>query len=249
MEIYGLIGKKLEHSFSPEYFRNKFRELNLESEYLKFELDDIADFPDFIKQQNQLQGLNVTVPYKESIIPFLDELDPVAEAIGAVNTVKIIKNGQEIKLVGYNTDTVGFRMALSPMINGNSNINALILGTGGSSKAVRYTLTQLGINFQVVSRDYRKSGMTYESLNQKILKDHLLIINTTPLGMFPDIKKYPEIPYQFLSEKHKLFDLIYNPAQTAFLKKGNEKEAEIQNGLNMLHFQAEESWRIWQEIV
>ena len=180
MEIYGLIGKKLEHSFSPEYFRNKFRELNLESEYLKFELDDIADFPDFIKRQNQLKGLNVTVPYKETIIPFLDELDPVAKAIGAVNTVKIIKNGQEIKLVGYNTDTIGFRMALSPMITGNSNINALILGTGGSSKAVGYTLTQLGINFQVVSRDTRKSGMTYESLKQKILKDHLLIINTTP---------------------------------------------------------------------
>ena len=249
MEIYGLIGKKLGHSFSPEYFKNKFRELNLESEYLKFELEDIADFPDFIKQQNQLKGLNVTVPYKESIIPFLDELDPVAEAVGAVNTVNFIKKGQEIKLVGYNTDTVGIKMALSPLITENSNVNALILGTGGSSKAVGYTLIQLGINFQFVCRDARKSSMTYELLNDEIIRNHLLIINTTPLGMFPGIEKYPEIPYQFLSKKHKLFDLIYNPAQTAFLKKGNEAGAMIQNGLSMLHFQAEESWKIWQEIV
>jgi shikimate dehydrogenase len=248
MDVYGIIGKKLGHSFSPAYFNKKFRSLKLDADYRKFELKHIVELPDLIRHTSQLKGFNVTVPYKQSIIPILDELDPLAKTIGAVNTVKVLKIGNKPKLIGFNTDITGFQKACQQFLSGPKVKNALILGTGGSSKAVAHALRKMDFRVQFVSRHPSENQITYQLLNEEIIKNHLLIINTTPLGMFPETEKYPEIPFQYLTNQHFLFDLIYNPKQTLFLKRGSDYGARTENGLNMLRYQAEASWAIWQEI-
>ncbi|MEA3318227.1 MAG: shikimate dehydrogenase [Bacteroidota bacterium] len=248
MKLYGLIGKLLDHSFSPLYFKTKFENEKITNTlYQLYPLNSINDFPTLINNNPNLQGLNVTIPFKQQIIPFLDKLDKAAKDIGAVNTVKI-ENIKEIKiLTGYNTDYTGFKQSLLPYLQ-NRQVNALILGTGGSSQAIQYALSSLGINYQLVSREKsKKNNLTYSDLNEKIIKSHNLIINTTPVGMYPNINDCPDIPYQFIRSEHIVYDLVYNPKETLFLKNAKEKNASIINGLQMLHFQAEDSWKIWNK--
>jgi len=242
MTRFGLIGKQLSYSFSKKYFDNKFEKENISNaSYELFELAGISEFPDLIKQMgNDFGGLNVTIPYKKAVIPYLDELDVIAQKIGAVNVIKKV-NG---KLIGYNSDYFGFKTALENWLD-NTNKSALILGTGGASEAVSAVLDDLNIMTQFVSRSKGKNNLSYQELNEAIIAKHQLIINTTPLGTFPNINEKPEIPYQFLTNNHYLFDLVYNPTETAFLKEGVSKGAKTKNGLEMLKQQAEEAWRIW----
>lgn len=236
MRIYGLIGEKLENSFSKEYFFNKFKEEKITStQYLNFNLDEISSLQSFIKK-NKIHGLNVTIPYKEKVIPFLDELSIDAKLIGAVNTIKIHKK----KLIGHNTDHIGFRQSLQRILNNRES--ALILGDGGAAKAIKYVLKKINIEYKTVNRN---SSFDYPDINKKTIESHDIIINTTPLGTPPEIKKYPDIPYKYINEKHLLFDIIYNPKETKFLKFGRKNNAFTINGLQMLKIQAEESWKIW----
>lgn len=246
MEIYGIIGNKLDHSFSPNYFRNKFKQLGIEADYLKFELNEITELPLLISDAKNLSGLNVTVPFKEKVIPFVDDLSSDARSVGAVNTIRILRTTGEIKIRGYNTDVIGFRKTIEPLIIKRKNLQALVLGSGGSSKAVTYVLMQLGIPYQLVSRKPGNDKLSYASLNQEIVSEFKLIINTTPLGMFPDLHSFPDIPYHFLTRKHILYDLVYNPEVSQFLLKGQKQNTIIENGLKMLHAQADASWKIWQ---
>lgn len=240
----GLIGKKLGHSFSKKYFEDKFNKLNLANcSYSNFELEAIELFPEFLKTNNCLNGLNVTVPYKESVIPYLNELSEEAGQIGAVNCIKIV-NG---KTKGYNTDSYGFRMSIKPFLEPKHS-RALILGTGGSSKAVAYALKQIGVQYYfVTSSSGKKQTNTffYSELNPVILSQFLMIINCTPIGMFPNVNDFPAIPYDCITGNHLVYDLIYNPEQTLFLSKCREKGAITINGYSMLQLQAEKSWEIW----
>ncbi|MBK6276450.1 MAG: shikimate dehydrogenase [Saprospirales bacterium] len=241
MKQFGLIGYPLSHSFSKGYFAEKFAKENIvDCKYDVFPLEKIEDFVELCNDKKNLIGLNVTIPYKEKIIPFLDELDETAANIGAVNTIKF-SNGKEI---GYNSDAYGFEMSLKPLLK-QHHTKALILGTGGASKAVEYVLRKLGISFQYVSRNKNEKAISYEELNEAIIQHSKLIINTTPIGMYPNIDTAPDIPYNFITDKHLLYDLIYNPEETLFLKKGKEKGAQTKNGLEMLYLQAERSWEIW----
>ena len=236
MKTFGLIGKSLSHSFSSSYFNEKFfKERITNTKYLNFELNDISEFPQLIKKQN-LSGVNVTLPYKESIIPFLDELSENAKRIGSVNTIKI-SNG---KLVGHNTDVIGFKQSVIPLLSGRNT--ALILGDGGAAKAVKFVFNQLNISHKTINRN---SSFDYSDITSEIIDFNTIIVNTTPLGMIPEIKNYPQIPYELLTEKHLLFDLIYNPKETLFLKYGRANKACTKNGLEMLQIQAETSWKIW----
>ena len=241
MKQYGLIGYPLSHSFSKGYFAEKFAKENIvDCKYDVFPLEKIEDFVELCNDKKNLIGLNVTIPYKEKTIPFLDELDETAANIGAVNTIKF-SNGKKI---GYNSDAYGFEMSLKPLLKSH-HTQALILGTGGASKAVEYVLKKLGIAFQYVSRTKNDKAISYEELNESIIQHSKLIINTTPIGMYPNIDTAPDIPYNVLTEKHLLYDLVYNPEETLFLKKGKEKGAQTKNGLEMLYLQAERSWEIW----
>ncbi len=238
---YGLIGKNIAYSFSRGYFKEKFLKLGLEQDvYVNFDIQSIADFPAVIEANPDLRGLNVTIPYKEAIIPYLKTLDPVARDIGAVNTIKFTSKG----LIGHNTDVYGFEQALIPLLAPH-HIKALILGTGGASKAVAYVLKKLKINYQYVSRKEGKGYLHYEDLDPTTLSEHPIIVNCTPLGTFPDVEAKPMIPYSALNTNHLLFDLIYNPEKTAFLREGEKKGATITNGLKMLELQADRSWEIW----
>lgn len=237
---YGLVGKNISYSFSRGYFSKKFAEKELAGHsYENFDLSEISEFPDLVRN-NCLFGLNVTIPYKEAIIPFLDDLDEISEKIGAVNTI-CFKND---KIIGYNTDAYGFRQALLTNLK-EHHTNALILGTGGASKAIAYVFEKLNIYYQFVSREPGKKQLGYEDLNKSILQKNQIIVNCSPVGTFPDTEARPKIPYQFLTPKHLLFDLIYNPEKTAFLKEGEARGASIENGLKMLQQQAEKSWEIW----
>lgn len=247
MNTYGILGYPLGHSFSKKYFEEKFNELNIEAEFLNFELPSIQDLPKTLDENNRLKGFCVTIPYKEEVIPFLDEIDPLAAKLGAVNSVQIIKNGDEIKLKGFNTDIYGFQESLKEFI-GEKRPKALILGTGGASKAVAGGLEDLGIAYQFVSRSAKANQFTYEQLTQEIIEDYKLIVNCSPLGTFPKEDTCPDIPYQHLSKEHFLYDLVYNPAETLFMKKGAEQGAKTHNGLKMLHLQAEKNWIIWNEL-
>lgn len=240
---YGLIGYPLSHSWSGEWFAEKFRlEGNKDRTYRLFPIQDLEEFTGIIRGNPDLRGLNVTIPYKESIIPFLDELDKSASEVGAVNTIVIIKQGNKSFLKGYNTDIDGFRLSA----DFQRHSNALILGTGGASKAVSYALGCLGIRYLLVSRHPEKQNeIDYSVLSRDIIQENTLIINTTPLGMHPDIHTCPKIPYQYLTSEHFLYDLVYNPAETLFLKKGKERGAKVRNGLKMLYIQAEKSYEIW----
>ena len=243
MKIYGLIGKSLSHSFSKKYFTEKFDGLSLtDSEYINVEIETIEEFIEKLKELKP-RGLNVTIPYKEEIIPYLDELDEVAKEIGAVNTI-VFKNE---KLKGYNTDAFGFHQSIKPFFK-SQHERALILGTGGASKAVEYILKQYGVDFLFASRSETNANiLNWNDVNENVIKQHLLIINCTPLGMYPDVGTKPEIPYSALTDKHLLVDLVYNPEETLFLKLGKENEAKGINGLTMLKQQAEQSWRLWNK--
>jgi shikimate dehydrogenase len=244
-KIFGLLGKNISYSFSRGYFAKKFEVLDLKKhEYKNFDIQDIADFPFIIKKELFLKGMNVTIPYKEEIIQHLDILDKTAKEIGAVNTIKFTKRGN---LKGYNTDVVGFENSISPYLNAHHKF-ALILGTGGASKAVAYALKKNKIQYKFVSRNpFGKEQISYEDLTKDVVSKYHVIVNCTPIGTSPDIHLSPNIPYQFLTAQHLLFDLIYNPEISAFLAKGKEKGASIKNGYEMLEMQAEESWRIWNE--
>lgn len=236
MKTYGLIGKNISYSFSRNYFNNKFKNEDiLNSQYVNFDIDKLPELNNIFNINNS--GFNVTIPYKEAIIPYLDSLDFHAEQIGAVNTIKI-ENGKKI---GFNTDWIGFKKSLEPLLKLH-HTKALILGTGGASKAVIYALKQLQIQTLIVSRN---GETTYEDLSKEIIQNHTIIINCTPVGTFPNTDSAPEIPYQFITKNHLVYDLIYNPAETLFLKKSKENSAVTKNGLEMLEIQAEESWKIW----
>ena len=239
---FGLVGKNISYSFSKGYFGEKFEKLNLEDySYDNLDFQNIEDFPEFIKQNPTISGLNVTIPYKEAIIPFLDKLSKRATEIGAVNTIKITKSG---KLKGFNTDYIGFQKSIEPLLNENHK-KALILGTGGASKAVAYALKQLGILYLFVSRNDIGDAIGYNQINEKTFEEFQIIINCTPVGTFPNTNTFPEIPYEYFTSNHLAFDLIYNPAETLFLKKAKEQGAIVKNGLEMLTLQAEKSWDIW----
>lgn len=246
MKKLGLIGYPLSHSFSKKYFEEKFQKLNLSGySYDTFPLENIASFPELLKKEKELSGLSVTIPHKESVIPFLNELDATAKEIGAVNCIKISNS----KLIGYNTDAFGFRQSLRPFLDSN-HTKALIFGTGGASKAVAYVLKSLGIDFWFVTREKNNSlanSFTYEELNENIISQCKLLVNCTPVGMSPNDNKFIPIPYSAITPEHLAYDLIYNPAETLFLKKAKEQGALVSNGYNMLCFQADEAWRIWNE--
>ena len=248
MRIYGLIGKSLTHSFSPKYFKEKFEKEGIKDTFYQlYPLETIDEFNYLISDYTEISGLNVTIPYKQSILHFLDYIEPAAKQIGAVNTIKFEWENNRLKLSGYNTDYLGFLESIKPMLEGK-NKKALILGTGGSSAAVKYALKLLQIEYKLVSRNPEgKNVISYDSLDEKLIKEHQIIINTTPLGMFPDILEYPDIPYNYLTKEHLLYDLIYNPEETQFLKLGREQGAKVQNGLKMLELQANYSWKIWND--
>lgn len=246
MVYFGLIGHPLGHSFSQAYFTKKFAREKIDARYENFDLKDLSEIRQLLNQHTDLKGFNVTIPYKEAIIHYLDEIDETAKEVGAVNTVKVLENG---RLKGYNTDILGIEATLAMSVRGTSKgtsvTPALIFGTGGVSKAVQYVLKKHNINFHLVSRNPEKGHFTYEALTPDVIKQHLLIINATPVGMAPNIDEAPVIPYEALTSQHVLFDLIYNPEETLFLKRGKERSAQTINGLSMLYAQAEASWRIW----
>jgi len=246
--MYGLIGYPLSHSFSKEFFTKKFAAEQIHNVgYDNFPLQSIKDFPHLIQSNQDLKGLNVTIPYKEKIIPYLDLLDPAAAEIGAVNTIRFEKEGKKTILKGFNTDSYGFQRSLEEILPADLKIEkALILGTGGASKAVAWVLNQMNIPFDFVSTS-SKSALAYHELTSEIIKNCQLIVNTSPLGTFPNILEYPQIPYEYLYGSHVLFDLVYNPAFTMFLKKGQERGATISNGLKMLEYQALKAWEIWNQ--
>lgn len=240
----GLLGKDISYSFSKTYFKKKFEDENIENiSYVNFDIKSINLFPSVIKNTEDLKGLNVTIPYKQEVMPYLDKVKKIAKNIGAVNTIKVTKKG---KLIGYNTDYYGFSKSLEPLLK-PYHMSALILGTGGASKAVAYSLKKLDIPYHYVSRKNSDGvSYTYETLTESIVKQHKLIINCTPLGTFPNINDCPDIPYGGITNHHILFDLIYNPEETTFLKYGKEKGATTKNGFRMLELQAEKSWSIWK---
>lgn len=240
MDKYGLIGKNITYSFSRKFFTEKFRTEKTNAVYLNFDLEEISQFNEILHSENNLMGLNVTIPYKEIIIPFLDEISLKAKKIGAVNTVEF-RGG---KSIGHNTDADGFVQALLSVL-GKSTQKALILGTGGASKAIAFGLKSLEIPYQFVSRKKTKHSISYEQLSEEIIKSHSIIINCTPLGTFPNCEECPNIPYSYLGKNHLLFDLTYNPPLSLFLKKGLQEGARIENGQKMLEFQAEKAWKIW----
>ncbi len=246
MRHYGLIGYPLGHSFSVTYFKEKFTREGIQAQYRNYPLEDLSAFPDLVKSDRDLVGLNVTVPHKQEIIPFLQALSGTAEDIGAVNTISVRPTGEGIHLTGDNTDAAGFRRSLEEHLEGHHN-SALVLGTGGSSRAVCYVLGQLGIPFVLVSRSSGEQRISYEQLEADRVTETPLIINTTPLGMYPAIEACPPIPYEKLTPRHLLFDLIYNPPLTRFLARGKELGAGTLNGYDMLVYQAEASWKIWNK--
>lgn len=246
MKLYGLIGYPLGHSFSVPYFEKKFREEGTDAEYRNFPLEDISEFPSLIKKESTLEGLNVTVPYKQLVLPYLDALSKTAREIQAVNTICTCRKQGRLALVGHNTDVVGFRRSLEEHLKAY-HASALVLGTGGSSKAVVYVLKELGIEYMQVSRTAGEESLTYADLDDGLLEKTKLIINTTPLGMFPRVDTLPDLPYKALGDKHLLFDLVYNPAKTSFLARGEEQGASTVNGYDMLVYQAEGSWEIWNK--
>lgn len=243
IKAYGLIGYPLTHSFSKKYFLNKFKRFNItDSSYELYEIKNLEHFDQKVMNIANLKGLNVTIPHKETIIPFLTKMSPVAQRIGAVNTLKI---NNKAEIMGYNSDYHGFKSTLLKFIP-HTNIQALILGTGGASKAVGAVLEDLNMTFQFVSRSAKKPNyLTYQQITPSIIQKHQLIINTTPLGMFPHITSFPVLPYTHIGSEHYLYDLIYNPENTLFMQKGLQNGASVINGLPMLKAQAEKSWQIW----
>lgn len=241
MRHFGLIGRKLGHSFSAKFFTAKFRSEEIDADYQLYELESIGLLPKLMADYH-LDGFNVTIPYKESIIPYLDELTPEARDVGAVNCVVF----RESSLIGHNTDITGIEASLH-WLDLDDGCKALVLGTGGASKAVQYVLRKLGIEYMVVSRDKSRGDVTYDELSHEVIASHHLIINTTPLGMHPDIESAPEIDYTAITSEHRAFDLVYNPANTEFLRRAKEQGATTMGGIMMLQTQAIASWHFWNK--
>ena len=247
MKKYGLLGYPLGHSFSRNYFNQKFEAERIDAEYLNFEIPEIKEIKNVIKENPELNGLNVTIPYKEQVIPYLDDLDEDARLIGAVNVIKFSKGlFGKVKLKGYNSDIIGFKQSIEPLLKEHHR-KALILGTGGASKAVFQGLKQLGVASTFVSRKAKEYCITYEEITPKVMEQYTVIVNTTPLGMYPNVNACPDIPYALLTSDHLLYDLLYNPDETLFMRKGKEKGAVVKNGLEMLLLQAFAAWEIWQK--
>lgn len=245
MKKYGLIGYPLTHSFSKRFFTEKFETENIESSYDNFEIDSIQKFPEIIRNNPELIGLNVTIPYKEQVIPFLSDMNDSAQEIGAVNTVKITRTSTGVYLKGFNTDTFGFENSIKPLLK-EYHKKALILGTGGASKALKFVLNKLGIEFISASiEELKDNEIRYDEVDEKMMAERLLIINATPLGTYPKTESFPAIPYEFITEKHLLFDLVYNPEVTQFMAKGKARGATVKNGYEMLLGQALRSYEIW----
>ncbi|GGW66291.1 shikimate dehydrogenase [Winogradskyella epiphytica] len=242
---FGLVGRNISYSFSRRYFTNKFQNESLPYAYVNFDIQSINDLKEIVNSTPNLKGLNVTIPYKEEVIPLLNKLNKKAKKIGAVNTIKITKNK---KLKGYNTDYFGFKNSLKPYLKSH-HTRALILGTGGASKAIAYGLQRLGIGFDFVSRSNKKDiKFLYSELTEAIISEYTIIINCTPIGTFPNVDACPDLPYNAITKDHILFDLIYNPEQTKFLKNGHQKGAITINGEEMLRLQAEKAWKIWNNV-
>lgn len=246
MQKYGLLGFPLGHSFSKKYFTNKFDIEAIDAVYDNYEIENIDEIRSIVVD-TKLVGLNVTIPHKEAVIALLDKLSDEARAIGAVNVIKIERaDSGEIELIGHNSDVIGFRKSIEPLIREDQR-NALILGTGGASKAVARALTNMGITYKYVSRKGSGDVLSYVDLTKDIIESHTIIINSTPLGTYPKIDSCPDIPYQHITSEHLLYDLVYNPEETLFLKRGKERGARIKNGEEMLILQANAAWDIWQE--
>lgn len=248
MKKYGLIGYPLGHSFSRNFFNEKFASEAIDAEYVNFEIPSIGEFPHIIEENPNLQGLNVTIPYKQQVIPYLDELNEDARQIGAVNVIKVIRPEKgKVRLVGYNSDVVGFSGSIEPLLE-SYHRKALILGTGGASKAVLHGLRKLGLETMYVSRSKQPGMLTYEELTPEVMADYKVIVNCSPVGMYPHVEECPQIPYELLTPEHLLFDLIYNPDVTLFMKKGQAQGATVKNGLEMLLLQAIGAWEIWNRV-
>lgn len=245
MKHFGLIGFPLGHSFSKKFFSEKFLQENIDAQYDLYELPEIAAFEP-LKEMDDLCGLNVTIPYKQQVMPYLHELDETAAEIGAVNVIKFIRKDGELILKGYNTDAIGFEEAIKPLLK-PAHTKALILGTGGASKAVDYVLKKNGLQTTFVSRSAVEGGFIYDQLSAEIITDYKVIVNASPVGTYPKVDNCPAIPYEFLTEDHLLYDLVYNPAETLFLKKGKERGAAVLNGESMLTGQAIAAWKVWNE--
>lgn len=244
MDKYGLIGYPLGHSFSIKYFNQKFVDEGINAKYMNFEIPTIEELAEVLDQNPELKGLNVTIPYKQKVMEYLDSISPEARAIGAVNVIKVIHEGKSIKLKGYNSDAIGFTQSIEPMLE-DYHKKALILGTGGASKAVNYGLKSLGLETIFVSRYERPDTICYGDITPEVIEEYNVIVNCTPLGMFPKTEECPNLPYEAMNEKNILYDLIYNPDETLFMKKGEARGANVKNGLEMLLLQAFASWEFW----
>jgi shikimate dehydrogenase len=247
MKKYGLIGYPLGHSFSKTFFNQKFQSEKIDVEYVNFEIENVKDLKGIIRDNPTLCGLNVTLPHKVTVMPLLDKISENAKNIGAVNVIKFKKGlFGKLRLEGHNSDIIGFMKSIEPMLNGKHR-KALILGTGGSSKAIYHGLKQLGISAVHVSRTKKKECFTYEEITKEIIEEYTVIVNATPVGMYPNVNECPNIPYQYLTANHILYDLLYNPDETLFMKNGKAHGATVKNGLEMLLLQAFVSWEIWNE--
>lgn len=246
MKLYGLLGYPLGHSFSAKYFAEKFAKEGVDATYKNFEFAEVADAVAYLLQQDDLQGFNVTIPHKQAIMPYLNGLSAEAEAIGAVNVVCVKRDADgTVKLLGCNSDVVGFSNSIQPLLRPKLHSKALALGTGGASKAVMYGLRKLGVEPIYVSRTPKEGQLTYNDLTPEVMRDYKVIVNCTPLGMYPKVDACPDIPYQYLTPDHLLYDLVYNPLETLFMKRGAAQGAVVKNGLEMLHLQAEAAWVDW----
>ena len=244
MDKYGLIGYPLGHSFSVGYHNQRFADEGINAKYVNFEIPTIDQLIEVLSQNPELKGLNVTIPYKERVMPFLDYVSPEARSIGAVNVIRVVHNGQNVELRGYNSDVIGFTQSIEPMLE-KHHTKALVLGTGGASKAVAYGLRSLGLETVFVSRYERPGTIQYKSITPDVVQEYNVIVNCTPVGMYPKTNECPLLPYEALTERNILYDLIYNPDETLFMKKGKERGAQVKNGLEMLLLQAFASWEFW----
>jgi len=247
MDKYGLIGYPLGHSFSISYFNQKFKDEDIDATYENFEIPSIDLLPEVLDSNPNLKGLNVTIPYKQKVIPYLDSISPEARAIGAVNVIKVVHNGKNIKLKGYNSDVIGFTQSIEPMLEPRFHKKALILGTGGASKAIDYGLKSLGLETVFVSRYERPGTIQYNRITPEVVQEYNVIVNCTPLGMYPKTEECPQLPYEAMDSRTILYDLIYNPDETMFMKRGAQYGANVKNGLEMLLLQAFASWEFWHE--
>ncbi len=244
MRTFGLIGFPLAQSFSQKYFTEKFEKEGIDARYLNFEIQSIDELPELLNHHAYIAGFSITIPHKENVIKYLDELDETARSAGACNAIKVTWENKKPKLKGYNTDLIGFSESIKPLLKPHHQ-KALVLGTGGAAKAIAQAFRMMGIEYRYVSRSKKADHFTYSELNQDILDEYTIIVNCTPLGMYPNVHNCPDIPYELANDKHLFYDLTYNPSTTLFMQKGIEQGAQAKNGLEMLHLQAEAAWKIW----